>query len=200
MFFAEQKTDYQTQDGWDFKKLRDSINVKLADYPELEELSNWKKNVAVSSNLVIGHLTSNNSPHTLKKKLQKIILGHGGTSLVRNPNNDFKRETLFEALDSVLISNTKGLIPFNEISEGNTNDLYQIPDSVQTDVDSKLNSWFHFKLHKAPLNQEVIRPGTICTFKNSLLKNYYNIQNDEHINKYLSHQIEKVNCRILQLN
>lgn len=193
LFFAEQKTDYQTKEGWDFQKLNESINLKLAEYPELEELSNWKKNVAVSSNLVIGHLTSSISPDTLKKKLQKIILGHGGTSLVQNQNNDFKRETLFEALDSVLISNTKGLIPFNDISEINAGDLYQIPENVQADVDSKLNSWFHFKLHKSPLNQEIIKPGTICTFKNKLLKDYYNIQNDDYITKYLSHQIAKKN-------
>lgn len=193
LFFTEQKTDYQTNDSWNFQKLKESINLKLAEYPELEELSNWKKNVAVSSNLVIGHLTNNISPNTLKKKLQKIILGHGGTSLMQSQNNHFKRETLFEALDSVLISNTKGLIPFNDISEANAGELYQIPENLQADVDSKLNSWFHFKLHKSPLNQEVIKSGTICTFKNKLLKDYYNIQNDEYITKYLSHQIAKKN-------
>ena len=191
LFFTEQKTDYQTANGWDFQKLSESINLKLADFPELDELSNWKKNVAVSSNLVIGHLTSNNSPEALKTKLQKIILGHGGSSLIESQNNDFKRETLFEALDSVLISNTKGLIPSKEISEINANSLYQIPENVQADIDSKLNSWFHFKLHKPPLNQVIIKPGTICTFKNNLLKDYYNIQNDEYIQKYLSYQIAK---------
>lgn len=191
LFFAEQKTDYQTKEGWDFQKLREAIDLKLTDYPELEELTNWKKNVAVSSNLVIGHLINNSSPDTLKRKLQKIILGHGGKSLLQSQNNNFKREILFEALDSVLISNTKGLIPFKKISEVNNKGIYQIPENVQADVDSKLNSWFHFKLHKTPLNQEVIKPGTICTFKNNLLKEYYNIQNDEYIQKYLSHQILK---------
>ena len=191
LFLTEQKTDYQIDDSWDFEKLNESINSKLDNYPELDELANWKNNVAYSSNIVIGHLTNTSTPDQLKKKLQKIILGHGGTSILQSENNEFKRETLFEALDSVLISNTKEQLPLKVISELNAEGLYQIPDNVQSDVDSKLNSWFHFKLHKTPLNQNLIIPGTICTFKNNLLKNYYNIQNDEFIQKFLSHQFQK---------
>lgn len=189
LFFAEQKTDFQTDSGWDFQKLDESINSKLAEYPELLELSNWKKNATHSSNLVIGHLTKNIAPTDLKKKLQKIILGHGGKSLLSSEDDNFKRETLFEALDSVLISNTKGLVPFEDISDTNSKDLYKIPETIQSDVDSKLNSWFHFKLHKEPLNQTQIRPGIIAKYTDDELLKYYGIFEDDLVQDYLKHQL-----------
>jgi len=189
--FAEQKTDYQTKNGWDFKELYKSVSSSLADIPELDELAIWKKSVLCSSNIIIGHLTGNISPKNLKKKLQKIIKGHGGSSVTTSNDHDFKREILFDALDLVLIANTKEITPFSEISETNINSLYKIPEDIQGNIDTKLNSWFHFKLHKEPLNQEIIKPGLISTFKNKLLKDYYNIQNDENIKEYLKHQLTK---------
>lgn len=187
LFFAEQKTDYQTKDGWDFQKLNESINLKLADYPELQELSNWKKSVLYSANSIVGHLTKTTEADALKKKLQKIILGHGGNYLLGEGNELEKRKVLFDAMDNILSSNSKLTRPLDEITQVNKENLYSIPEFPEGDIDSKLNSWFHFVLQNS-IPEQHISPGLICRFNNQSLINNYNIQSDTAIAQYLTFQ------------
>lgn len=190
LFFAEQKTDYQTKDGWDFQKLRKTIDSKLSEYPELDELSIWKKSVLHSSNIVIGHLSKNIDVEALRKKLQKIILGHGGSYLIGDNKENRKREVLFDAIDNILASNSKLTRPNQNISELNKNSLYRIPDFPISDVDAKLNSWFHFKLIESKMESDFVTSGLISYFRNDSLSRNYSIQNDEIVSKYLKTQLE----------
>lgn len=187
---AKQKTDFKTDDSWDFEKLEHSIKIELDKYPEIEELAMWKKSILYSSNTIIGHLSKEITPEILNKKLQKIIIGHGGTYLLGADNEKQKREVLFEALDNILISNSKSTRPEQSISEPNKNSLYNIASFPVTDIDSKLNSWFHFKLTEPPLEPNLITPGLISYFSNISLRKNYNIQNDDTVLKYLKNQID----------
>jgi hypothetical protein len=191
--FSETKDDSYKNEDTTFKwpELKAKIDTEINKISELEELAVWKKSVESASNIIVGTLSKNTTQEQLKTKLQKIIIGHGGSSLSVKDNIPFKRETLFDALDSVLISNTKGSIPNTNISEINTQNLYNIPDNIQGDIDSKLNSWFHFKLHKDPLDQGIIKPGIICNYKNVDLQRLYALLEDENIDNYLKHQIAK---------
>jgi hypothetical protein len=191
--FCETKNDdYKNPDSsFKWTELKAKIDSEINKISELEELAVWKKSVQNASNIIVGTLSKNSSQEQLKTKLQKIIIGHGGSSLSVKDNIPFKRETLFDALDSVLVSNTKGSIPTTDISETNIQNLYNIPDNIQGDIDSKLNSWFHFKLHKEPLDQEIIKPGIICNYKDADLQNLYALLKDENIENYLKHQITK---------
>lgn len=190
LFFAEQKTDYQTKDGWDFEKLKKSIDDNLNNYPELQELSIWKKSIINSSNIVVGHLSKNINVEALRKKLQKIILGHGGSHLIIENKENQKREVLFDALDSILTSNSKVTRPNEDISEINKNSLYKISAFPDSDIDAKLNSWFHFKLIENTIEADFITPGLISYFTNISLRKNYNIQHDDNIVKYLKSQQE----------
>lgn len=185
----KQKSDYQIKEGWDFDKLRVDIDTEIGSIPEIEELAIWKKSINNARNLVIGHLSRKTTSEELRSKLQKIIVGHGGTYLISTNDNDFKREILFDALDSVLISNTKSLLPKANISEANNKNLYSIPKNIQGKIDTKLNSWFHFKLQKEPLNQEIIKPGIICNFNDDSLQKLYALIKDDNIEEFLKHQI-----------
>lgn len=189
--FCETKNDdYKNPDSsFKWTELKAKIDSEINNISELEELAVWKKSVQNASNIIVGTLSKNTSQEQLKTKLQKIIIGHGGSSLSVKDNNPFKRETLFDALDSVLVSNTKGSIPNINISANNTQNLYNIPDNIQGDIDSNLNSWFHFKLHKEPLDQEIIKPGIICNYKDASLQKLYALIKDENIEEYLKHQI-----------
>ncbi len=191
--FCETKNDNYKNPDRTFKwtELKTKIDSEINHISELKELAVWKKSVQNASNIIIGTLSKNITQEQLKTKLQKIIVGHGGSSLSVQGNNSFKRETLFDALDSVLISNTKGSIPISDISETNIQNLYNIPDDIQGEIDSKLNSWFHFKLHKEPLDQEIIKPGIICNYKDDNLQKLYALRKDENIEEYLKHQITK---------
>lgn len=193
IIFCETKNDdYKNPDStFKWTELKTKIDSEINNISELKELAVWKKSVQNASNIIIGTLSKNTTQEQLKTKLQKIIIGHGGSSLSVKDNFPFKRETLFDALDSVLVSNTKGSIPSTKISETNIQNLYNIPDNIQGDIDSKLNSWFHFKLHKEPLNQEIIKPGIICNYKDTNLQKLYALLNDENIEDYLKHQITK---------
>src|SRR5690606_37051745 len=101
----------------------------------------WKKSILNSSNIVIGHLSNNTDGDTLRKKLQKIIIGHGGEHLLSSDKESLKREVLFDALDNILSSNSKITRPNQVVSQTNKENLYNIPTFPTTDIDSKLNSW-----------------------------------------------------------
>ncbi|MGH1386445.1 hypothetical protein [Kordia sp.] len=184
---VKQKNDFKTKDSWDFEKLELSIKGELEKYPEIDELATWKKSIIHSSNTIIGHLVKGIDADALKKKLQKIIIGHGGTYLLGQGNENEKRKVLFDALDNILSSNSKSTRPLEEITQVNNENLYNIPEFPKTDIDSKLNSWFHFILQN-PIPKELIIPGLISICENeSLIKNY-NIQRDDNIAEYLSFQ------------
>lgn len=172
--------DYKTTDNeWDFPKLHKYVSAELNKIYELEELSIWKKSIKSSSNLILGHLSNGASIDELRKKLQKIILGHGGSHLIGNDNSDEKRKVLFDALDNILSSNSKSTRPKKDISEANINALYNTSVFPVTDVDSKLNSWFHFKLiKKEEIAINDITPGLICLNKHRLFKQVYSIIDD----------------------
>jgi hypothetical protein len=190
--FSETKNDdYKNPDNsFKWEDLKAKIDLEIATIPQLEELAIWKKSILYSSNSIIGHLTKGIESEALKKKLQKIILGHGGSYLKGSDKEIEKRETLFDALDSILVSNSKITRPNQKISEENKTSLYNIPSFPQGDIDAKLNSWFHFNLQ--PISSEQVLPGLICTYQNDSLKTNYNIQDDETIKKYLGFQIENM--------
>jgi len=191
-WYSETKDDtYKNPDSsFKWEELKQKISSELEKIPELKELSTWKKSVLNSSNIIIGHLSKGSTPEELRKKLQKIIIGHGGTYLLGNDREIEKRKVLFDALDNILISNSKSSRPKEEITQQNKETLYNIPTFPIADIDSKLNSWFHFVSHKEPLNQSFVKPGLISFFKNISLRKNYNIQNDDNISKYLKNQIE----------
>lgn len=189
--FSETKNDdYKNEDNsfkWDALKAK--ITSELENVPELEELAVWKRSILYSSNKIIGHLSSKVDKDALKKKLQKIVIGHGGTYLLGDNKENEKREVLFDALDNILISNSKSTRPKTKISEANKNSLYNIPDFPDSDIDSELNSWFHFNLINSPLSNELISPGLISYFDNNSLKKNYSLLNDENVSEYLTTQI-----------
>lgn len=189
--FCETKNDdYKNADTsfkWD--ELKEKIDTELAALPQLEELAIWKKGILISSNSIIGHLAKDVDADALRKKMQKIVLGHGGTSFIGENRINEKREILFDALDNILVSNSKLTRTNQDISEENINSLYKIEGFPKTDIDSKLNSWFHFILQN-PIPEDYINPGLICVFNNeSLIKNY-NIKGDRTISEYLTFQTE----------
>ncbi|WP_282116183.1 hypothetical protein [Cellulophaga baltica] len=181
---------YKNEDSsFKWQELKDKIDKELNNIPELKELSIWKKSIFNSSNVVIGHLSKNIDSDDLKKKLQKIIIGHGGTYLLGKDKENRKREVLFDALDDILSSNSKVTRPEQEISQTNKNSLYNIPEFPITDIDSKLNSWFHFKLIENTIEPNFITSGLISYFKNISLRKNYSIQKDENVIKYLKYQL-----------
>lgn len=197
--FSETKNDdYKNHDTtfkWD--ELRLKIDTELKKIPELEELAIWKKSVLFSSNIIIGHLTKNIQPDDLKKKLQKIILGHGGTYLLGNSNEKEKRKVLFDAIDNILSSNSKSTRPSEEISQSNKDSLYTIDGFPSTDIDSKLNSWFHFNLiEKENIGTNEITPGIISLNKHPFLKRLYSILDDPKLNSKFQSQIDSTDSII----
>jgi len=188
--FNESKSDYQKEDNtYNWESLKKMIDNGVEEVSELSELSIWKKSVLNSSNVIIGHLSKDSDSEKLKIKLQKIISGHGGTSFIVEGEGERKRGVLFDALDSVLVANTKGLIPNISISDANKDGLYDIPESIQGEIDSKLNSWFHFKLLESIDDKEVM-PGLISLNNKQFLKNTYSIQDDEKIKSKIKPQAD----------
>lgn len=188
----EQKTEYFAEEGgFDFSRLTDRINERLAQYPQLEEVSIWKTSVQNSTNKIIGHLVKNADSEALTKKLQKIVIGHGGHYLIGKDREIEKRNVLFDALDSILASNSKLTRPEVEISELNKDSLYNIPKFPETDVDSRLNSWFHFKLID-PSESDLLIPGLISYIGHESLKKNYNISEDDGIQKFLPFQFNGI--------
>ncbi len=190
-FNEVKNNNYRNNDNsYKWQELKNKIDTELDKIPELEELSIWKKSILNSSNIVIGHLSKNIDAGALRKKLQKIIIGHGGTYLLGADKENRKREVLFDALDDILTSNSKVTRPNREISQTNKNSLYKIPTFPITDVDSKLNSWFHFKLIENTIGPNFITSGLISYFKNISLRKNYSILNDDNVTKYLKQQLE----------
>lgn len=193
IIFEFQKGEgYKNPDNtWDFVKLYCDIEDKVRESYALEELGLWKKSITNSSNTIIGHLAKDLlTSDLLTKKLQKIVIGHGGTIYISPDNQEQKREVLFDALDNILISNSKISRIMKNISKHNSENLYNINAGIESDIDTKLNSWFHFKLHKDPIDQEKIQIGLISKFNNKFLKNTYSLLNDSIVTSYLSHQID----------
>ena len=82
--FSETKNEeYKNEDNsfkWQNSNKKLMLNLKI--FQKQKSLSIWKKSILNSSNIVIGHLSRNIDVNALRKKLQKIIIGHGGTSLL----------------------------------------------------------------------------------------------------------------------
>jgi hypothetical protein len=136
-------------------------------------------------------LSNNIDNDALRKKLQKIIIGHGGEHLLGSDKASSKREVLFDALDSILSSNSKITRPNQAVSQINKENLYNIPTFPTTDIDSKLNSWFHFKLIESSFEPNFITSGLISYFKNASLKKNYSLLNDENVTKYLKYHLDE---------
>lgn len=199
----KQKSDYQIGNSkWDFDKLHSDIQGKINERPELKELASWKKSIKNSSNLIIGHLSKDDNPANIPTKLQKIIIGHGGTSLISDNNFEVKQEVLFDALDSVLVSNSKNTRPDVEIAKANKLNLYNTKESPNGDIDSKLNSWFHFKIHPTPIDQSKITPGLICFYDDGDIVKNFSLIDDNKVKEYLKFQIEsqsKSNTKLINI-
>lgn len=180
------KTDYQAEQGYNFANLFDQLNADLSSTPSLEEILHWKKTVKYSSNEIIGNLTKN--PNDIINKLKKIIISHGGSSIKESEDNIYKRSILFDALDTVLISNTKKNID-GDISELNSQNLYNLQDITDGATDKELNSWFHFKLENE-ISPNLISPGLIAINNHSFFKKLYSIKDDSKIEPLLKKQMD----------
>jgi len=197
----KQKSDYQNGDGqWDFDKLNRDIETQLNSCSELKELASWKKSIKSSSNLIIGHLTRGEDSNILASKLKKIIKGHGGEYYVSEDNCCEKQEVLFDALDSVLISNSKNTRPKIEIEQVNQVGLYNTTNIASGEIDAKLNSWFHFKIQPTPISQNAIIPGIICKMESEEVIANFGIKDDSNVSKYLKPQIEMETKYLKQKN
>lgn len=183
---TKSKTDYQSEQGYNFSDLFETLNVDLSSTPSLEEILHWKKTVKYSSNEIIGNLTS--TPNNIVNKLKKIIISHGGTFIKDSEDNIYKRSILFDALDTVLISNTKKNID-GEINELNNQNLYNLQDVEDSTTDKELNSWFHFKLENE-ISPNLITPGLIAVNNHRFFKKLYSIKDDPKIEIFLKKQIE----------
>lgn len=190
--FCETKNDdYKNSDStFKWAELKTKIDSEINNISELKELAVWKKSVLNSSNVIIGHLAKNILPDDLRKKLQKIILGHGGTYILGGGNENEKRKVLFDAIDNILSSNSKSTRPKEEISQQNKDVLYNIQGFPLTDVDSKLNSWFHFNLiEKENISATDISPGIISLNNHPFLKRLYSILDDPKLKPKFNSQI-----------
>lgn len=191
--FSETKNDdYKNEDSsFKWNDLRQKIDSELEKISELQELAIWKKSVLYSSNIIIGHLTKNIQPDALKKKLQKIIIGHGGTYLLGEGNENEKRKILFDAIDNILSSNSKSTRPAEQILQTNKDSLYNIAGFPVTDIDSKLNSWFHFNLiEKGKIGVDEITPGIISLNQSPFLKRLYSILDDTKLSPKFQLQMD----------
>jgi len=174
---------------YNFNGLLNSIDEKLSEMPALEEIQIWKNNLKRTSNVILGGLLGNNREE-FTNKLKAIIREHGGEIILTNSGEKAMRErdTLFEALNNVLISNAPQYNSETEISQANMNGLYNILGNETVPIDKQLNSWFHFIL-KSDLNNKIF-PGIIAKNNSSFLRKLYSIQDDDKIGKLLPTQLE----------
>lgn len=188
--FVENKTDYPSanDEKYNFDELFRKLNHVFNDIPALGEMAIWKKNVKFSSNQVIGSLTKTIDPEAFNNKLKKIIISHGGASIKISTDNNRKRSILFDALDSVLISNPN--IFQDAISEINNENLYDLQNVINPAIDKELNSWFHFKLNNEIVKGFII-PGLIAYNNHTLFRKIYSIQDDPKLEKLFLKQNEE---------
>jgi hypothetical protein len=175
------KIDYITtgDSKYDFIKLFEDINNELDKIPALEEIQLWRRSVKLSANEILGNLTKDSNPNNFVNKLKKIITSHGGNS-IKQESNKRKRSILFDALDNVLISNTKKNLYDHQITDLNRDDLYNLETSQAVSIDKELNSWFHFKLDDN-ISSDLITPGLISSNNHKLFKKLYSIQDDHKL-------------------
>jgi hypothetical protein len=181
------KTEYPSKtegSKYDFKQLIDEINQVVENDNALEEIFNWKNNLKISSNNVISNITKD--PSQINDKLKKIIASHGGKSIIESDDATRKRVILFEALDTVLISNTRKNID-SEVNEKTKENIYNLKEIQQPIIDKELNSWFHFKLEKN-IDKDLIVPGLISEFKDNPWKKMFSINDDKIVSEYISKQ------------
>ncbi len=185
LYFVESKSDYlHGAHDYDFSSLVNKIQTNCSDTPAIEEILLWKKSIKLSTNEVLGHLAK--QPNNISEKLKKIIISHGGSAVLYS-DEYYKRNTLFDALDIVLTSNTKKNVHDN-ISDLNKSKLYDLAPPINTDPDRELNSWFHFKL-SSNLNNDLIFPGLVSEFKDNDWKKMYSVHDDKNVSDYISKQI-----------
>lgn len=199
-YIIHNKTEFISPDQkiekYNFSNLMSEINTALDHTPALSEIGLWKRNIKSASNKVIGGLTKDFNQELFNTKLKKLIIGHGGTSLIRSTDSKRKRKVLFDALDRVLISNTSEL---SEYLENPSDQIYNIsPLDIRGEIDKELNSWFFFKLEN-DISRECILPGLISRFTNSNLQKTYSIQDDKKIAPKLSTQKENNSLKITDI-
>jgi hypothetical protein len=178
------KSEYQNISNFDFTLLFEQINNELNSTPALQEILIWKKTVKYSFNEIIGNLTKN--PANIVDKLKKIIISHGGISIKDSEDNINKRNILFDALDTVLISNTRKNTN-TDISQLNSETLYNLEATENAETDNELNSWFHFKMTNN-ISEDLVSPGLISKNNHKLFKKLYSIQDDPKIEMLLVNQ------------
>ncbi len=183
---VQSKIDYQTDRDYNFSALFEKLDKELNSTASLEEILYWKRTVKYSSNEIIGNLTKN--PDNIINKLKKIIISHGGISIKESTDNFYKRNILFDALDTVLISNTKKNIQ-GVISDLNNETLYNLQDAQNEETDKELNSWFHFKLDNE-ISPNAISPGLIAINNHSFFKKLYSIKDDLKVEGLLKKQLD----------
>lgn len=186
---VKSKIEFPTdsQSKFDYSKLFHEIDEEMKNLPSLAEIGIWKKSIKEASNIVIGNLSKKSDPTLFNSKLQKIIVAHGGTLLRKSKDDEYKRRVLFDALDQVLISNTRNSALGNEVDEINKNQLYSLNSDTTAEIDKELNSWFHFKIERK-ISKGLITPGLICEFSAGQWKDMYSIEDDEIIADLLGKQ------------
>lgn len=189
---VKNKVDFPTdsESKFDYSKLFLEIDEEMKKIPSLNEIGIWKKSIKGASNIVVGNLIKKSNPDLFNAKLQKIIIAHGGTSILDSQDFTYKRRILFDALDQVVISNTRGFIQVEEINQINKDQLYSLSSASSAETDKELNSWFHFKLQNdIPINS--ILPGLICENKHSLFKKIYSITDDPKLYNRFEKQVSE---------
>ena len=185
-YIVKSKDKYMEEGEFNFLKLNEDIEQELKKTPALSEIGLWKRNIKSASNRVIGGLTKDADPEKVNKKLQKIIVSHGGTFILKEDEYR-KRGVLFDALNQVLESNALDIKKLPAIDENSGEFLYNnLVRKNIADLDKELNSWFHFKLYE-PL-ENMIASGLVSTMKNNFIKKLYSIQDDEKLIKKLVNQ------------
>lgn len=193
LYFIESKQSYNPDGEFEFSKLISKIQSDCESSPSIQEILTWKKTIKKSTNEVLGHLAKQPSDITIK--LKKVILAHGGKQ-IKDKNDFLKRNVLFDALDIVLISNTKKNVS-DEISDKDKTELYDLSTKINLDPDNELNSWFHFKLIKTEdIDKGEISAGLISLNKHSFFKKLYSIKDDPKLENKLKKQIEKEETKI----
>lgn len=187
-FLVKSKSQYTSQTGLNFSGLFKDIDEELEKISGLSEVLIWKKGIKASANEVLGNLAKNIYPNSFNNKLKKIIISHGGSHIKTSKDNSRKRFMLFDALDSILVSNAKKNSHEEKISDLDDKTLYNLENMEEPVIDKELNSWFHFKIEKN-LSAELIYPGLISEFQENDWKKLYSIHDDEIILKYIAPQI-----------